>query len=354
MGTEHPYAPHHPILTPRNQTVTALVVIGWVTCTVLLALVVARRVQMATDARATAAMALAYDALPLLLGLAWVVLAAALLGRQWTLAGVAACVCAEHLLLVVPRTMADRTPHWVRDAPRLTMVVANVFVDNATPDDAARQLVQCDADVIVIVEATRHFMARFDRLGGDTAFPHRVDDPDDDSDYAVAIAGRRPFGARSDVRDVGPLRLAVAEVDVHGVPTLVAALNPMAAVDPGGFDTWKEQIQALASVVPQLPGPLVVAGDLNTTRFRPEFQTLLRGRLTDAIDALGKGLSPSFKLSAEGPLSSVGAVARLDHALVDELVHPLAMEQLQPCGSDHLPFRLSLAVRRSAPRHHWR
>jgi endonuclease/exonuclease/phosphatase (EEP) superfamily protein YafD len=172
-----------------------------------------------------------------------------------------------------------------------------------------------------------------------------VEDPHDDSDYAVAVVGRRPFGDRSRVRDVGPLRLAIAEVDVDGIATLVVALNPMATVDPGGFDTWKQQIEALASVVPTLPGPLVVVGDLNTTQYRPEFEALLQGRLNDAIDDLGKGLTTSFKLSAKGPLATVGAVARLDHALVDDRVHALAMEQLLPCGSDHLPLRLTFAIR---------
>ncbi len=180
-----------------------------------------------------------------------------------------------------------------------------MFIDNETPDDAARQLVGCGADVVVVVESTPSFMARFDAAGGDLAYPHRVTDPDDTSDYAVSVVGRRPLGPRSEMRDVGPLRLAIADVDVDGVPTLVVALNPMASVDPGGFDTWKVQIEALASVVPDLPGPLLVVGDLNTTRYRPEFTALLRGRLRDAIDALGKGLSASFKLSARG-----GAVVR--------------------------------------------
>lgn len=322
-----------------------VLIVGWVVCALLLVLVATRRVQASTGAKANAAVALVYDALPFVLGAAWVVFVLSLIGRHWVLAAVAAGLSAHHVALLAPRLVSERTPRWAHHAPRLTVVVANVFIDNETPDDAARQLVGCGADVVVVVESTPSFMARFDAAGGDLAYPHRVTDPDDTSDYAVSVVGRRPLGPRSEMRDVGPLRLAIADVDVDGVPTLVVALNPMASVDPGGFDTWKVQIEALASVVPDLPGPLLVVGDLNTTRYRPEFTALLRGRLRDAIDALGKGLSASFKLSAEGALSSVGTVARLDHALVDELVQPLSMEQLEPCGSDHLPFRLTVAVR---------
>jgi endonuclease/exonuclease/phosphatase (EEP) superfamily protein YafD len=122
----------------------------------------------------------------------------------------------------------------------------------------------------------------------------------------------------------------------------------MATVDPGGHETWKEQIEALKELVPTLSGPLIIAGDLNTTRYRPEFEQLLECGLKDAIDALGMGLNPSFKLGAEGVLAEVGAVARLDHALVNDCVFPLSVENLEPCGSDHVPFKLRVAVRAPA------
>jgi endonuclease/exonuclease/phosphatase family metal-dependent hydrolase len=101
-------------------------------------------------------------------------------------------------------------------------------------------------------------------------------------------------------------------------------------------------------LVPTLDGPFVIAGDLNTTRYRPEFVELLDLGLRDAIDSLGKGLNPSFKLGAEGVLAVVGAVARLDHALVNDHVFPLSVDNLESCGSDHLPFELTVAVRESA------
>jgi endonuclease/exonuclease/phosphatase (EEP) superfamily protein YafD len=226
--------------------------------------------------------------------------------------------------------------------------VANVFIDNETPEAAARQLVATSADVVIVVESTAAFMRVFDEVGGKEAFPHRVSDPDDDSDYAVTVACKREPGPRSQTTVIGPLRLAIADIDVDGISTLVVALNPMATVDPGGHETWKAQIDVLKEFVPTVDGPFVIAGDLNTTRYRPEFEELLELGLRDAIDALGKGLNPSFKLGAEGVLSSVGAVARLDHALVNDCVFPLSVENLEPCGSDHLPFELRVAVRVTA------
>jgi endonuclease/exonuclease/phosphatase (EEP) superfamily protein YafD len=326
------------------------VVIGWLICAGLIALVVTRYMHIVAPVDEGAGLAVGYDALPFLLLAAWVVTIVALLTNHWTLAAVGGLLCLYHAGIVVPRMIAARVPRWAKHAPTLEIVVANVFIDNETPDAAARQLVSASADVVIIVESTTEFMTVFDAAGGSEMYPHRVNDPEDHSDYAVTVVCKREPGPRSQMTTIGPLRLAVLDVDVDGISTLVVALNPMATVDPGGHETWKEQIEALKEFVPTLEGPVVIAGDLNTTRYRPEFEELLELGLRDAIDSLGKGLNPSFKLGANGVLSTVGAVARLDHALVNDCVFPLSVVNLEACGSDHLPFELRVAVRASAVR----
>lgn len=321
------------------------VAIGWIVCAGLTAVIVTRYLHIVSNVDEGSGLAVAYDALPFVLLAAWVVTIAALVTRHWFLGAIGAMLGAYHLYAVVPRLIAARVPRWAKRAPTLEIVVANVFIDNKTPQDAARQLVEISADVVIVVESTAAFMTVFDDAGGSDTYPNKVSDPDDDSDYAVTLATKHELGPRSRMATVGPLRLAIADIDVNGIRTLVVALNPMATVDPGGHETWKEQIEALKEFVPTVTGPLIIAGDLNTTRYRPEFEELLEMGLRDAIDSLGKGLNPSFKLGAEGVLAKVGAVARLDHALVNDAVFPLAVENLEPCGSDHLPFKLTVAVR---------
>ncbi|MCU1397311.1 MAG: hypothetical protein JWN62_420 [Acidimicrobiales bacterium] len=319
--------------------------LGWLWCALLVAVIVTRRLQIAIDVEEGVGLAVAYDALPLLLVTAWVVAVVAAVSGHWLLTSAAAGLCAYHGVLVIPRLIVSRRPRWTRHAPRLHLAVANVFVDNETPDLAAQQMIEAAADVLILVESTARFMRVFDDCGGGTVYPNRVLDPDDESDYAISIVTKHEIGPRSEFRRLGPLRLAMAEICVHGVDVLVVALNPMAAVDPGGHVTWKEQIEVLKEFVPTLSGPVIIAGDLNTTRYRPEFEGLLALGYADAIDSLGKGLNPSFKLGASGVLGAIGAVARLDHALVNADVHALSIRNLEPCGSDHLPFVIELAIR---------
>ena len=328
-----------------GRSAQTLPAIGWLIVAGLGAVVVTHRVQTMLPVNEGSAVAVLYDVLPLLLFAAPVIAIWALVTGHLLLAAAAGVLMAYQLFLVIPRLRRDPTPGWVRTAPRLRLMVANVYVDNETPDAAALQLVRSHADVIVIAEATPHFMAHFDDAGGKQSHPHRVFDPDDTTDYAVTVASRLPLGAGSQMLMLGDLKLAVAKVEVDGVKVTVAALNPMATFDPGGHDTWKRQMEALKEFVPTVPGALVVAGDLNTTRFRPEFEDLLDSGLHDAIDSLGQAWRPSFSLDSVWPLGAIGRIARLDHALANDRIHAVRVRNLRAKGSDHLPFLITLALR---------
>jgi endonuclease/exonuclease/phosphatase (EEP) superfamily protein YafD len=328
-----------------SRTVPVFPAIGWVLCALLAAVVVAHRLQIWFTVDEGSVLAVAYDLLPLVLFVAPVISITAALTGHILLAATGGLLTCYHAVLIVPRLVARRIPSWARSAPHFVLAVANVYVDNETPEEAARQLTGSGADVILIAEATPKFMRTFDGAGGNTTHPHRVSDPADTSDYAVAIASRLPLGRGSEMRTIGSLRLAIAEVQIGGTVTTIAALNPRSTFDDDGQEIWKDQIDELISYVPTVSGPLVVAGDLNSTKFRPEFEELLEVGLDDAIDALGQAWKPSFSLRSVAPVGAAGVVARLDQALVNERIRALTIHDLKPCGSDHLPFVITLAVR---------
>lgn len=328
-----------------SRTVPVFPAIGWLVCASLAAVVVTHRLQIWFTVDEGSVLAIAYDVLPLVLFLAPVISIAAVISGHLLLAFAGAALTAYHSVLVIPRLVSQRVPSWVQAAPQFRLAVANVYVDNTTPEVAAQQLTESGADMIVIAEATPAFMRIFDSVGGDSSHPHRVSDPADTSDYAVVIASRLPLNPRSAVRSIGKLRLAVAEVEIGGILTTIAALNPRSTFDQEGHEIWKDQIDELKSYVPTVPGPLVVAGDLNGTRFRPKFEELRKVGLDDAIDSLGQAWKPSFSLKSVWPLGVLGVIARIDQALVNDQICALEIRNLKPGGSDHLPFVITLAVR---------
>ena len=295
-------------------------------------------------------LAVAQDALPYLLLLAWVILIAALVDRAWVLAAVAGALVVYHLVLIVPLFIRFRRPRWVRSAPTMRLVVSNVFTENKTPDLLAKTILDADGDVMIITEWNPTFAAAFEAAGAGTSHPHRLVDEHDDSEYNVCIASKIPLDDASAIIEIDELKLTHAVVPFGDRKVQVIGIIPNAVVDPGGFDIWKSQISTLVQHIPSLEKPVVIAGDFNTTRFRPEFRALLKAGLYDAHDALGRSLKPSFRLSTDGVLSSPGVVIRLDHALLSKEIVAMDAEDLDSSGSDHLAFVMTLAVR--PPRQH--
>ncbi|MCU1397537.1 MAG: Endonuclease/exonuclease/phosphatase [Acidimicrobiales bacterium] len=328
-----------------SRTHPVLPLLGWLACAALGAIVLTHRLQLAFSVDEGSTVAIAYDLLPLALFITPVIAVWSLVSGHLLLAAAAAILAGYHLSLILPRLTRDRIPAWAHTAPHLRLVFANVYVDNQTPEAAAAQLVGTGADVIVIAESTPEFFDLFDAAGGDESYPYRLFDPDDTSDYAVAIASAHPLGKRSVMHTVGPLSVAVAEVEVGGASATVAALNPMTAFDPDGHATWKQQIEALKEFIPTIEGPLVIVGDLNSTSYRPEFKELLDLGLIDGIDSLGEGWRPSFTLQSVWPLGALGAIARIDHALLNAQICSLHVKNLPAKGSDHRPFDIILAIR---------
>lgn len=294
-----------------------------------------------------AALALAQDSLPLALFAVWIVLAAAVLGRRWVLAGAAGTLGVLHVAVLVSALAGADAPDWIEAAPRLRVAVANVYVDNDTPEQAAAALLGVDADVLVVVESTIDFLAILDAQGGGERYPHRVSGgiaPD----YLVTIASRVPIDTGT--VEVGTSSFAPQAFLTCGTTRLeLVGVNPAAAVDPGGYELWQDQLAGLEDVARASAGPLVIAGDLNTTQFRPDFERLLDVGLRDAHTTMGDGLDASFRLAAEGPLASIGAVARLDRLLFGASVWPLSLDDVAVPGSDHEGFVAELAVDADGP-----
>lgn len=292
-------------------------------------------------------LALANDGLPYVLLLAWPITLVAIFASAWSLACAGAALVAYHLALIIPRVRSDQVPRWVVDAPRFDLSVANVYVDNKTPEAMARQIVSCGADVVVIAEWNDRFGAAFDAAGAKEIFPHRICNDCDNSAYVVTVASKLPLEKESQVVTVGPLIITHAVITCGSRHVGVLAVHPTAMVDPGGYPEWKAQLDALLGYIRTVDGPFVIAGDFNSTRFRPEFQRLLHAGLIDAHDTLGRGLSASFRLAATGALAAAGTIVRLDHALLSDGVWPVVANDLDSCGSDHVPFKLTLAVRQT-------
>lgn len=290
-------------------------------------------------------LAVFHDGSPVVLTAAWIPLIYGIATGHWAIAIAASMIVGIHLGLVVPRLIKAPLPTWVGNLPRARIAVANVYLDNATPDHAAAQLVATDAEVIVVTERTDRFMAEFAAADVDGRYPTTIDKPSERADYALAIVARVPLLDGSRVIDLGSMRIVRAIIDAGDQPLTIVGVHLAALTDRHGFGVWRTETRDLTDYLAALSPPFVVVGDFNATRFRPAFGQLRRSlQLTEAHDATGRGLSRSLKLAARGALGWLPAFARVDHALLSRGVHAIDVTNLPPAGSDHHPFVVTVAV----------
>lgn len=289
-----------------------------------------------------------HDGLPVALSGAWVALAYALLTRHWWLATVSGAIVAFHLAIVVPRRIARRRPTWAATAPTVTVAVANVLVDNRTPDAAVASLTASGADLIVVNENNDAFRSSFATVGGN-GYQTVIEDGATAPEYAVAVAARALDPAAGDLVDLGAMRVARVDVPVGSETLAVVAIHLAALTEPGGYRRWHQEVHALGRYLAHVPEPYIVVGDFNASVFRPAMGRLMRmARLHDAHDVVGQGLTRSLKLGASGWPASIPAFTRVDHALLSEGVAVMEVHNLPTAGSDHHPFVVTLAVRETA------
>jgi endonuclease/exonuclease/phosphatase (EEP) superfamily protein YafD len=230
----------------------------------------------------------------------------------------------------------------------VTIAVANVLVDNRTPEAAAASLAATGADLIVVNENNDAFRAGLATAPGH-GYRTVVEDGASAPDYAVAVATRTMEPAAAELVDLGVMRVARVDVPVGTATLSVVAVHLAALTETGGYRLWHQEVRTLGKFLEHVPAPYVVVGDFNASGFRPAMRRLMRmARLHDAHDVTGQGLTRSLKFGASGWPASIPAFTRVDHALLSEGVAVMELRNLPTAGSDHHPFVATLAVREAA------
>ena len=125
---------------------------------------------------------------------AWLVLAGALLGRKWWMAGAAALLCAAQMIYVAPEVLAySSVPAAVRSEPSIRLFDANVQQDNFSMSGYVAQLRSYRPDLVTLEETASWDFAQFSSSGAFDHLPYRFTVTDTGS-RGFIIASRYPLG----------------------------------------------------------------------------------------------------------------------------------------------------------------
>ncbi|KAB2914871.1 MAG: endonuclease/exonuclease/phosphatase family protein [Hyphomicrobiaceae bacterium] len=225
----------------------------------------------------------------------------------------------------------------------LTVLTLNTWHGN---DDAGRieqYLLSVPADIIVLSEFGPTKQALLTRLRD--VYP-----------FQVECAGEWPCSlvmlSRVPLESAGASRIAadkpaflwarLAEAQ-HGALTIIGTHLRRPSLNPWEHE---KQMAELAQFIRRIDGPLVLAGDLNTSPWSQAFRSL----------RMATGLQPAGLLTPSWPAWPVAIPqVALDHILVSQELSVSSAGTGPAVGSDHLPVwahirRRPLAVYRNRPR----
>ena len=254
--------------------------------------------------------------------------------RRWALGAACVLLALVHIAAVYPALGHRDPPAWAASAPRLTALEANVYDQNAQPQQAAAKIMGSGADVLVLVEMDSSLLNALRLAGIDQAYPYST--LGSTRYRANVIWSKQPL---QDVHAAARLNdVPWATVELGGRSLLLLAVHVDNAIR--GRDEWSRQLHDLGAHAASTDGPVALVGDFNATRWNPPFGDLLGQGLHDAHEAVGQGLSRSWP--------NLGRLAvpvmRLDHALVNDRVAVLSVHDVDIPGSDHVGFVTELAI----------
>lgn len=268
------------------------------------------------------------------IGYLWVAIGIAISGlllRQRLLSVVAAFILVLNLWFVLP-TLNDGAEH-PPGSLHFSLLHANIWYRNPTPDAIAAMLNQQKPDIAVMLETFRKKNEPW-LPALVPHWPYRVDCGE--VDCANMILSRWPMtilGQKSSWYNTKgiPATLAVRVHHPAGDFTLVAAhlVQPFDPVFQAREGEW------LARYLSTLPPPLVLTGDLNSAPWSPLFRKLERESGLTRI-------APAGPTWPSGPFNFAGIP--IDHMLGGPGVSAAHVRRLPPFGSDHLALLAEIAL----------
>jgi endonuclease/exonuclease/phosphatase family metal-dependent hydrolase len=256
--------------------------------------------------------------LPLLVLIAFVVVLGIALGLgRRSLLAVAASLLVFGVVAVVGPMFPERGPSPVTP---LTLVSANLFSDNPTPDAAVDALRALGADVEVAVETSPEHRAALERR--DAAHPYSA------SDDQLVVRSRYPVTAMLDPTHVPARRILAVTIEGPQGPFVLYAVHALNPLSESTFASQLVWVDRLLDAASRETLPVVIAGDFNMSDRQLGYR-MMAGAMRDAITAGGWG-HPTYSDGIWAPL-----FLRIDHVFVSRDWCGANGHTVDLPGSDH-------------------
>ncbi len=221
---------------------------------------------------------------------------------------------------------SQSTPAPIQDAPRFRAASFNVWDRNEQLPQVAAFLRHSEADVIVLQEAHDAFRAVLQQQLPD--YPHHLVDP---HRQGVVLLSRWPIVNRELISlTPGGVNATHALIDWRGMPVKIIGVHIHWPLEQQSAHLARAEMRGLRDLLADQTGAVLLAGDLNTTVWSPQFKTLLRD--TSLTECARGRLRPTW------PSLLVWLGIGIDHCFISRAARIARFEVGPHLGSDHRPI----------------
>lgn len=205
-------------------------------------------------------------------GLAVVVIGMLVLRRWWS-AGVFGAGLVLNLALLTPLWIAPAQP--IGDGPSLRLVAFNVLTSNAQKSAVIDWINTQDADVLILQEVNREWIDALDAgLSGVEGLP-TASIREDNFGMAVYLSDGLESDNTALMLDAAEVPRIEVVLDLDGHTVRVIGVHTLPPVGAGYSGARRDQLAEAAERVNGAAEPVVLAGDLNATRWSAPLRRLL-------------------------------------------------------------------------------
>jgi endonuclease/exonuclease/phosphatase (EEP) superfamily protein YafD len=213
----------------------------------------------------------------------------------------------------------------------VTVMALNVGSSGVDSTVLLKEALTRKADILALPELGPPGLEALEAAGIAADFPYRSVDVDW-AGVGSAIFSRFPLQASGRVPDSAFYQ----STGVVTVPGAAGAIR-LAAIHvdsprPGRIPGWRQELRQLGGLRQDVPGPAstILLGDFNASYDHREFRELLATGLTDAAQAAGQGMTPTWPAGSRVPL-----FVALDHVLVTADIGIRSFATVAVPGTDH-------------------
>ncbi len=241
------------------------------------------------------------------------------------------------LLLTAPYLGFNRISDEMMSS-NLVVATGNVLASNNNLNDVANSLP--DADVIALIETTSAWENLLPTLK--KRWPRQWSDLRDNP-FGISVLTRSPvLSSEWIMLAPGGYPAFRLDIDVEGIPVTILAVHAMSPQSLHMLKMRDTQFSMLADLIQEIPGKLILMGDLNASLWSSTLLKLMHTTgLRSSRSIMGLKSVQSGTWPAQAP-----AIMRLpiDHCLVRGNIHPVALKTFTIPGADHLGIQVELAV----------